>query len=178
MEQNTYWYVLFVRTGREEKVEKLLKRQLDNNIFIPFIPMLETIFRNSGRIKKEQKPLFPGYVFIESEVSSLEIIQETQSIISTSKDIIRFLYYEDTRDIAMKEHERNMLLRLCNDDCCVEASNGIIVGSRVYIKEGPLVGLESIIRKIDRHKRQAIIELNIMGDVRQVRVALDIVEKA
>lgn len=175
--QNTYWYILFTRTGREEKAEQLLKNQLDSNIFMPFIPMLQTIFKYSGRVKKELKPLFPGYVFIESDIPSLEIIKITRNIVSASKDIIRFLKYEDTGDIAMKEHERNMLLRLCNDDRYVESSNGIIVGSRVYVKKGPLMGLESIIRKINRHKRQAIIELEFMGDVRQVTVVLEIVEK-
>jgi len=144
---------------------------------VPFIPMLQTIFRYSGRTKKELKLLFPGYVFIESQLSNLEVIKITRNIISASKDIIRFLKYDDTCDIAMKEHERNMLLRLCNDDRYIESSEGIIVGSQVYIKEGPLKGLESIIRKIDRHKRQAIIELEFMGDVRRITVALEIVEK-
>lgn len=39
------------------------------------------------------------------------------------------------------------------------------------------MGLESIIRKINRHKRQAIIELDFMGAVRQISVALEILEK-
>ena len=101
-----YWYVLFTRTSREEKVEQLLKKRLDTDVFIPFIPMLETIFKNAGRIRKELKLLFPSYVFIESEVSSLEIIKNTRNIISASINIIRFLQYEDTGDIAMREHEK------------------------------------------------------------------------
>lgn len=172
-----YWYVLFTRTGREEKAEQYLRKQLDTNTFTPFIPMSETIFRISGQIRKELKSLFPSYVFIESEVSSREFIKNTKNIISASKDIIRFLQYDDTGDIAMRKHEKNMLLGLCNDARYIESSRGIIVGTRVYIKEGPLMGLESIIRKIDRHKRRAIIELDFMGTVRQISMALEIVEK-
>jgi len=63
-----YWYVLFTRTGREEKVEQFLKKQLDNDVFMPFIPMLQLIFKNSGRIKEKLKPLFPCCVFIQSGV--------------------------------------------------------------------------------------------------------------
>lgn len=37
--------------------------------------------------------------------------------------------------------------------------------------------MESIVRRINRHKRQALIELEIMGDVRMVTVALEIVKK-
>lgn len=172
-----YWYVLFTMTGREDKVEQLLRKRLDSDVFTPFIPMLETVFKNSRQIRKELKPLFPSYVFIESEVSSLEIIKQTKNIISASKDIIRFLQYEDTGDIGMKDAERNMLLKLCNDDKYIEASSGVIVGSRVFIKEGPLTGMESVIKKIDRHRKQAIIELDLMGAVRKICVALEIVEK-
>lgn len=172
-----YWYILFTRTGREEKVQMLLKRRLDAEVFMPFIPMLETLFKISGRIKKEMKPLFPGYVFIESEAPGYELIKNTNRIASSSRDIIRFLSYGDTDELAMREHEKGMLLSLCNDDHCIEASSGIIVGNSVYVKEGPLMGRESIVRKIDRHKRRAIIELNIMGAVRQINVSLEIVEK-
>ena len=171
------WYVLFIRTGCERKAEKYLNKRLDNNIFSPFILMEQMLFKTSGQIKKELKPIFPGYVFIETEATRQEIIKEMQDIFHTSHDIFRFVKYGDTGDIAMKEDERNTLQKLCNDDHCIEASSGIIAGNRVYVKEGPLKGFESIIRKIDRHKRRAFIELDFMGDVRKVAVALEIVEK-
>ncbi len=177
MNQNAYWYVLFTRTGQEEKAEQILKRQLGSDDFTPFIPMLQTIFRHQGQIKKELGPLFPGYVFIESKMTSIEIMERTRNIISTSKDFVRFLQYGDTGDIAMRDHERNVLLSLCNNEGCIELSRGIIEGARIYIKEGPLKGFESIIKKVNRHKRQAVICLSFMGEERLVRVALEIVEK-
>jgi transcriptional antiterminator NusG len=176
-EVKMYWYVLFTRTGREGKVEQLLKKRLDADAFAPFIPMLETLFRISGQVRKELKPLFPGYVFIESELPGVEFIKSVGTIIAYSRDIIRFLRYENTDEIAMREHERRALMGLCNDPYCIESSSGIIVGNRVYINEGPLKGLESIVRRIDRHKRRAIVELNFMGMVKQVNVALEIVQK-
>lgn len=51
-----YWYVLFVRTGREYMAEQFLKNRLDTNLFMPFIPMLETLFKISGQIRKEIRP--------------------------------------------------------------------------------------------------------------------------
>ena len=65
-----YWYILFVRTGREQKVEQLLIEKLDTDLFIPFVPVHERIFKIGGVLKRELKPLFPRYVFIESEISS------------------------------------------------------------------------------------------------------------
>ncbi|MCX8131472.1 MAG: hypothetical protein N3I35_15440 [Clostridia bacterium] len=47
----------------------------------------------------------------------------------------------------------------------------------MFVTTGPLQGRESIIRKINRHKRRAEIELMWFGDLRQVSVALEIVCK-
>ena len=171
-----YWYVLFTRTGREEKVEQFLKKQLDNDVFMPFIPMLQLIFINSGRVKEELKPLFPGYVFIQSEVVGQEFLKEIRTSVYTTDDIFRVLKYSDTK-IALKQSEKQMLLSLCNDDFFIESSCGFIEGDRVYIIEGPLKGFESIIRKIDRHKRIASIEIEFMGDIRLVHVGLEIIRK-
>lgn len=53
----------------------------------------------------------------------------------------------------------------------------LMVGDRIQILDGSLKGLESIVRKVNRHKRQAWIEIEFMGDIRLVSVALEIVEK-
>jgi len=121
--------------------------------------------------------MFPSYVFVESQLSSSEFIQQSRKIILSSKDVIRLLSYGDYDEIAIREDERVSLLKLCNMNNCVESSIGIIEGDMIFIKEGPLMGRESIIKKIDRHKRQAIICLDFMGAIRQISVALQIAEK-
>lgn len=70
-----------------------------------------------------------------------------------------------------------MLLGLCNDDHCIESSSGIKEGSKIIITDGPLKGFESAIKKVNRHKRQALIELEFMGSMRMVSVALEVLEK-
>jgi len=171
-----YWYVIFVLTGREYKVEWFLKERLDADLFTPFIPLHECIFKKKGIVKKEVKPLFSSYVFIESEMPGQEFIKSVSNIFRTSNDIIRLLKYSDT-EIAMRESERQALLSLSNDDYCIESSTGIKEGSRIYITDGPLKGRESIIKKVDRHKRKAWIEMEFMGEIRLVTVGLELVSK-
>lgn len=171
-----YFYVLFVRTGQEYKVEQLLKERLERDLFVPFIPLHEKIFKAYGNVRKEIKPLFPSYVFIETDVSSREFIERISNLVYASPDILRVLKYSDM-EYAMKESERQMLLNLCNDNRCIESSTGIIEGDKIIIVEGPLKGLESIVKKINRHKRQALIEINFMGEIRLVSVTLEIAEK-
>jgi transcriptional antiterminator NusG len=77
----------------------------------------------------------------------------------------------------MKESEKNMMISLCNNEHCIEASYGVIEGDKIRVFEGPLKGLESVVRKVNRHKKEAVIEIEIMGDVRLVTVALEVVDK-
>lgn len=170
------WYVLFVRAGEEQNVERLLKIWLDTDIIMPFIPLNERLFKNSGIIKKELKPLFPGYVFIESELKSHEFIRIISPLIHASSNIIRLLRYSDS-EFSVRETEKQMLLRLYNEDYCIESSSGIMIGDRIYITEGPLIGCESIVKKLNRHKREAWVELDFMGDKRLINVSLQIVQR-
>lgn len=169
------WYVIFVRTGKEHKVEQLLKEIMATE-FTPFVPLIEKLFRSGGTVNREIKLLFPSYVFIKSELSCLEFIKSMSSIMYTHRDIVRVLRYGDS-EIAMRDNEKKILFNLCNDEHCIEASKGIIVGDRVYVQEGPLKGWESKLKKVNRHKREAWIEIEFMGDIRIVRVALEIIKK-
>nr|WP_205516952.1 antiterminator LoaP [Paenibacillus sp. SYP-B3998] len=165
---------MFVRTGKEQKVKELFYEWLDTDVCKPFVPLQERLFKVAGTVKKELKPLFPGYVFIESKLSILEFITHTNVVISNSRDIIRLLRYSKS-EASLRDSERQVLASLCNDDYCIESSCGIIEGDRIQITGGPLKGWESRVKKINRHKRQAVIELELMGDIRLVNVALEIV---
>lgn len=171
-----FWYVLFVQTGSEYKVEKFLKKQLSTYNSVPFIPLQEILFKKSGVVKKEISPLFPGYVFVESELCEKTFLKVISSTIKRMSNVVGLLKYSDT-EIAMKENERQTLLKLFNSDYCIESSYGIIEGERIHIIDGPLKGFESTVRKVNRHKRLAQIEMEIMGDVRLISVALKVVEK-
>ncbi|WP_041706848.1 antiterminator LoaP [Ruminiclostridium cellulolyticum] len=171
-----HWYVLFVKSGREHRVEQYLKKIVGIDMINPFIPLHEFLFKISGTVKRELKPLFPGYVFIESDMAGQEFIRKLYNKIYLLSDIVRILKYSDT-EIAVRDSEKQMLLDLCNNEHCIESSRGVIKGDRIYITNGPLRGRESIIKKVNRHKRQALVEMEFMGDKRLVSVALEIVEK-
>ena len=59
----------------------------------------------------------------------------------------------------------------------ITLSKGFIEGDQIYITEGPLKEQEGRIRKIDRHKRIAIVEMPFLGSTTNVRVPLEIAEK-
>ena len=90
-----FWYVLFVKAGKERKVEQYLMKQLDKEECIPFIPQQEILFRRSGVEKKEVKHLFPGYVFIESILPGQDFIKVIKPLIHKLSDIISLLKYSN-----------------------------------------------------------------------------------
>ena len=172
-----YWYVLFITTGKEQEVETILKILLDREMFSPFVPMLETAYRGGGKRGIETKPMFPGYIFIETDLKSQEFRDKIWRTMYYLKDVYKVLRYGNSYDCMMRDDEKSTLLSLCGEDYYMEMSSGIIIGDKVYIKAGPLQGWESVIKKVDRHNRRAIIEIPIFGEMREVQVGLEIVEK-
>lgn len=77
----------------------------------------------------------------------------------------------------MRKAEQIFLQKLMGIDNCIDDSIGFIEGDKIIITSGVLEGMESIIKKVNRHKREALLEVNIMGDARQIKVALEIVKK-
>ena len=66
---------------------------------------------------------------------------------------------------------------LCRNGILIEISRGVIRNGAPVITSGPLKGRERLIRRIDRHKRTAEIEIPFAGDKRRVTVGLEIYEK-
>jgi len=172
------WVVLFARTGSEEKLVNTLKGKLNVEEYLPFVPTKETPYRRKGVLHKVRKPLFPGYVFVQTEVEPSQIVDRVEATLKSVRDAYTILHYgDDKKDVVLREGERLYWERLFDADFCVVGSVGFIVGDRIQITSGALMGLEGQIKKIDRHKRIAIVEMKMMGAVRDVSLMLEVVEK-
>ena len=79
--------------------------------------------------------------------------------------------------VLLQEGEIRLLKNLGVDKKSLEMSTGIIVDGNVMITGGPLTGMENCIRKIDRHKRKAWLEIGMFGRTMQIVVGLEITEK-
>ena len=83
----------------------------------------------------------------------------------------------DGRITAIYPEEEAVLRRLVDKDEVVDISKGIIVDDRIIITEGPLKGMEGMIKKIDRHRRTVAIEIEMFDRKVLMNVGLEIVEK-
>ena len=60
----------------------------------------------------------------------------------------------------------------------IPMSMGVMEGDRVVVTEGPLVGREALIKRVNRHKSLAILELQICGRTVTIKVGVGIVGKS
>ena len=70
------WYVLFIRSGMEEKIRDFFLSQG----LQAFIPKMKVVFRKQGISELVEKTMFPGYLFIESELGQVEMDERIKEL--------------------------------------------------------------------------------------------------
>lgn len=171
------WYVIQVLTGEEEKTAARCRRVVgaggcgEEVLGECFIPYAVRQKKYRGEWHREQRVLFPGYVFLTSsrpEELFLELkkVSGLTRLLGTGQEIV-----------PLSKEEEEFLRRIGGEGQVVECSTGFLEQDRIRITDGPLQGLEGCIRKIDRHKRTAWLKVPMMGRVLEVQVGLEVVEK-
>lgn len=166
------WYVMQVRTGTEENIRIQCERVIEKDVLERcFIPYYQQKKRFQGKWHIQENILFPGYVFliaqnVEKLAESLHSVIGLTKLIGTGNEII-----------PLNKEETQFLLRMGKEEQVVEMSTGIIENDKVKIQSGPLVGMEGDIKKVDRHKRKAILEIEMFGRTVEMQVGLEIVAK-
>lgn len=125
----------------------------------------QRMMRYRGQWHLEKKDILPGYVFL----SGTGQIVLNQQVKNNGVD--------ENNLIFMKPCESPFLKCLCQKGNLVQMSRGIIKQGIPIVTSGPLQGREHLIRRIDRHKRTAEIEIPLEGRKQLVTVGLEIYEK-
>lgn len=166
------WYVIQVRTGTEREIIKQCQTVISQEILEKsFLPCFEEMKRYQGSWHKEQKLLFPGYVFLISE-DSKQLYQRLKQVIGLTK-----LLKTGDQIISLTDAEIQFLLKFGGKEQLVKMSTGFMEKDQITILDGPLKGMEGYIKKIDRHRREASLTLSMFGRLLDVKVGLEIIAK-
>lgn len=166
-------YVLQVPGGRECVARDLLEKLIGDSVGECFVPLYERMRRRDGGWVREAQRLFPGYVFITTNDID-NVAQRLRELPFFAKVIGG----HDEAYVPLMPEEVAWLQALTNvESHTVELSTGVIEGDEVKIWKGPLKGQEAKIRKIDRHKRLAYVEMHMFGRTKVIKVGLEIVSK-
>lgn len=169
----SYLYVVQVRSGTEERTRRLLLRALADVIEDCFTPEYETLRADKGQWRPVRARLLPGYIFIQSKHPDIVAAK-----LASVPAFTRLLGSNGEHFMPLAPDEVAWLNAFTNMEThVVEMSTGIIEGDQVLVTRGPLKGHELEIRKIDRHKREAELEVPLLGRKKRVKVGLEIVVK-
>ncbi|SFJ69869.1 antiterminator LoaP [Thermoflavimicrobium dichotomicum] len=173
------WYALFVETGKEEIVQKLLRLYFDEHSLYSVIPKRRIPEKKSGRVRHTLKKMFPGYVFIKTNMND-DTFHKIKKIPKCHYLVNNGTYYSKengTYYSKIDEEEMNPIIKLIGNGEIVDYSRVYVENSRVFVISGPLKGMEGIIKKIDKHKNRAKILLHFMGVERIIDVGIEILSK-
>lgn len=166
------WYVIQVRTGTEQSVRLQCEEKVQDTVLERcFLPCYEERKKIRGQWQTKKRILFPGYVFL--------VTGQVEKLFFELKKVIGMTRLLTTGDeiIPLSEGEVGFLQSLGGEEQVVAMSTGIIEGARVIVESGPLQGREGLIKKIDRHKRKAYLEMDMFGRCQRVEVGLEITMK-
>lgn len=167
------WYAVQVATGREETARDMCRKLLNKESYTDiFIIRFDRAKRYYGSWHKEKKIMFPGYMFIDTDNPS-DIYEQLKNV----PELTKILGREGKDFISIEPGKEAMFRAMVNEAYEIPVSTGIIEGDRVIVKDGPLVGMEAYIKKIDRHKRIAVLNAEMFEQEINVSVGLEIVQK-
>lgn len=166
------WYVIQVMTGDEKVTIDMCKAIVqDDDIYEFFIPEVDRKKRIKGKWYNIRKPMFPGYVFISTERMK-ELYEKLKNVPKLTK-----VLGTDHTVTPISQSEENLIKRLTNKQHIAEISVGYIEGDRLIISEGPMMGMEAMVKKIDRHKRIAVLSVTMFGNSTDVTMGLEVLRK-
>lgn len=157
------YYVLYCQSAKVEKVCRVLNRKKD---IYAFIPKMETYIHLKQEIVL--KTMYPGYVFVKTEMDQLGFYHLIHSLDEEKDGIIRELKKDDVS--ALTDDEITLMNQLLNDEGIMKISKGYKRNGKTVVTEGPLVPYSNNI--IDSNKRDMIVILNIKFLNRNIKAGL------
>lgn len=170
------YYVIQVKTGKEQKaIDDINKNRPDEESFDVFAPYRKIIKKFKGVEKECIERCFPGYIFVETD---------------NVKELFRQLYFtpgfqkllgrEEGTDnfVPLDQDESRMvdILYSKNNNRITEISNiEVKEGETIRVLDGPLMGLETKIKKVNLHKRVVTIEYMMCGRLVSSNVGINII---
>jgi transcriptional antiterminator NusG len=157
------YYAVQVKTRAEEKFIKLL-RALHPEIRFPiYFPQRRIDVRRQGVVSQSTSAVFPGYIFVE--VDEGEDIYRHHWAFRRTEGFFRFL--RSNQNITpMADRDLETALHFIKNVGPVAGKSRVYFNenSRIVVVEGPLMGLEGRIIKVDKRKGRAKIKLDLYND--------------
>jgi transcriptional antiterminator NusG len=174
------WYVLKSISGQENKVKAYIENEMKHHGLEAFvtqvvIPMEKVIQMRNGKKVPKEKPYYPGYLMVESN-----LVGEVPHIIKNIPGVISFLSLTKGGDpVPMRKSEVNRMLGRMDElsEFAVEANIPFIVGENIKVVDGPFNGFNGTIEKLFEDKKKIEVSVMIFGRKTPMELSYMQVEK-
>jgi transcriptional antiterminator NusG len=169
------YYAVQVWTGHESDYADRLAKDPRCQTSIA-VPKRSMQIRKLGRITKDERPVFPGYVFIPIVEGTMD--PALRWTIRSTKYFVRLL--PTTGDPKpIQEKDRRILAHFMSFGKVADTSKVIFdENERIVVIEGPLKGLEGSIIKIDKRKGRAKVSLDMCESSFLIDLSFEILDRS
>jgi len=168
------YYAIQVKTRSEEKFIRLFKALYPLNTFPIHFLRRQLEIRKTGKQKTATSAIFPGYLFIEAEND--DEILACQWDFRRTEGFYRFL--KSNQDITpLADRDLALVLHFISNAGPIAGRSRVYFNenARIVVVEGPLMGLEGKIIKVDRRKGRAKIMLDLYNDSFTIDLGFEVI---
>ena len=119
--------------------------------------------RKNGEWRIVTHPMYWGYVFLYAD-APVELLRVYQ--IEHVNSVLQY----SVGDGNLRGEDRAFAQWAFNCDGHIGLSRALLVGDKARIIDGPLKNYEGVIKRLDRHKRLAWVNVSVGDDVKPIRM--------
>lgn len=174
---NMKWYIVYVRTGHENKAKQALETKIktygmESLIGTVLIPSEDVVEMSKGKKKTSSRKFFPGYMLVQMTMN-----QDTWHFVKTTSRIVGFIG-DGTNPPHIKDEE---VLKITNQitDHQIKPTPKVSFeeGETVRVIEGPFTNFTGIVEEVRPDKAKLRVLVSIFGRSTPVELEFIQVEK-
>ena len=172
---NAKWYVLNIRTGYENSIQKELRQRaeatgMEDKIDEILVPVQKKITVKKGKQEVKEEKIFPGYILVKMELNN-----KTWDIV-TNTDGVRGFVKTDKYPKPLAESEVLAITKFMEVEQ-PSFKTSFSIGEAVKITDGAFADFIGSVEEIDTTKGKIKVLISFLGREAPVELDLSQVEK-
>ena len=170
------WYVLQAQPGCEQRVkdfiqESIRQNSLDKQFGDILVPTEEVVEMRSGRKRRSERKLYPGYVLVQMEMNA-----DTWHLIKETPKARGFIGGEQPVPISDKDAS-GVLQTLEESKGKPKPKVLFEIGEIVRVIDGPFNDFSAVVEEVNYEKNSISVSVQIFGRSTPVELEFEQVEK-
>ncbi|MCX5890429.1 MAG: UpxY family transcription antiterminator [Deltaproteobacteria bacterium] len=147
------WYIIHTCSRHEAKVEAGLTMK-GQEVFLPRVMVRS---RRQDRLRMLEVPLFPGYLFVHTDLSYSDYYH-----IIRQDGVVRILGIKG-QCTPVPEETVASIRTLVNSGQPIFTWSKLAPGKRVRVVDGPLAGASGVISRLKKGNRRLVVGVELLG---------------